>query len=235
MKNCLFGFVRGFVPVACLVLSYTLTAGEKAPADLILFNSRDLTGWDGNPKFWSVRDGVITGETTASNPTSGNTFLIWRQGTVDNFELRLLYRLKGGNSGVQYRSKDMGNWVMGGYQADIEAGTNYTGILYEERGRGILAERGQKVVVAPDGQKKVENFAKAGEIEAAVKHDDWNEYIIRAEGNHIVQKINGKVTVDVTDEQIDKRAASGLIGFQVHAGPPMTVQFKEITLKRLGP
>jgi hypothetical protein len=235
MKNLLSQCVWGFGLALCFGFGNTLTAGENAPADLILFNSRDLTGWDGNPKFWSVRDGAITGETTAANPTSGNTFIIWRQGTVGDFELRLLYRLKGGNSGVQYRSKDIGNWVMGGYQADIEAGTNYTGILYEERGRGILAERGQKVVVAPDGQKKVESFAKAETIEAAIKHDDWNEYVIRAEGNHIIQKINGKVTVDFTDEQVDKRAASGLLGFQVHAGPPMTVQFKDITLKRLGP
>lgn len=210
-------------------------AADKAPPELKLFNGRDLTGWDGNPKFWSVRDGAITGETTTNNPTDGNTFIIWRQGIVDNFELRFLFRLKDGNSGVQYRSKDLGNWVMGGYQADIEAGKNYTGILYEERGRGILAQRGEKVVVAPDGQKKIEAFAKAEDIEAAVKHDDWNEYVIIAQGNHLIHRINGKVSVDFSDEQVEKRAASGLIGFQVHAGPPMTVQFKDITLKRLDP
>src|SRR5919201_593824 len=109
-----------------------------------LFNGKDLAGWDGNPKFWSVKDGAITGQTTAENPLKENTFLIWRNGTVDDFELRLSYRLVGGNSGVQYRSKDLGNWVVAGYQADMEAGKKFTGILYEERGRGILAERGQK-------------------------------------------------------------------------------------------
>jgi hypothetical protein len=234
MKNRLH-LIRSILVLNLLLPAFfALAAEEKSPAELRLFNGRDLTGWDGNPKFWSVRDGLITGETTTNNPTEGNTFLVWRQGTVDNFELRLFFRLKGGNSGVQYRSKDLGKWVMGGYQADIEAGKNYTGILYEERGRGILAQRGEKVVIAPDGQKKVvETLAKAEDVEAAVKHDDWNEYVITATGNHIIQKINGVVTVDVTDEQVEKRAASGLIGLQVHAGPPMTVQFKDITLKRL--
>src|SRR6516165_7480879 len=87
-----------------------------------LFNGKDLSGWDGNPKFWSVKDGAITGQTTDSNKTDGNTFLIWRDGTVDDFELRLSYKIVGGNSGIQYRSKDKGNWVVGGYQGDFEAG-----------------------------------------------------------------------------------------------------------------
>ena len=119
-----------------------------------IFNGKDLSGWEGKPEFWSVRDGAITGETTAENPTKGNTFLIWRDGKVDDFELRLKFRIVNGNSGIQYRSKDLGDFVVGGYQADFEAGKTYSGILYEERGRGILAERGQKVVIQPDGEKK---------------------------------------------------------------------------------
>ena len=102
-------------------------------------------GWDGNLDFWSARDGVITGQTTKENPTKGNTFLIWRQGELDDFELRLSFRIVGGNSGVQYRSKDLGNWVVGGYQADFDAGGRFAGILYDEKGRGILAPRGKKV------------------------------------------------------------------------------------------
>ena len=109
-----------------------------------LFNGKDLSGWDGNPKFWSVKDGTITGQTTAENPAQGNTFLIWRLGTVEDFELHLSYRIVGGNSGIQYRSKDLGNWVVGGYQADFEAGKVFSGILYDEKGRGILAKRGAK-------------------------------------------------------------------------------------------
>src|SRR5262249_49163446 len=99
--------------------SPSCAADDVEPGFKSLFNGKDLSGWDGNPKFWSVQDGVITGQTTAENPTQGNTFLIWRDGTVDDFELRLSYRIVNGNSGIQYRSSDKGNWVVGGYQADF--------------------------------------------------------------------------------------------------------------------
>jgi hypothetical protein len=66
---------------------------DKAPDGAVsLFNGKDLTGWDGNPKFWSVRDGAITGQTTAENPTKSNTFNIWRGGKLGDFELRLRFR-----------------------------------------------------------------------------------------------------------------------------------------------
>ena len=113
----------------------TLTAEEHEAGFVQLFDGKTLTGWDGNPKFWSVVDGAIVGRTTPDNPTKGNTFLIWRQGLLCDFELRLSWKIEGGNSGVQYRSRDYGDWVVGGYQADIDANNRYTGILYEERGR----------------------------------------------------------------------------------------------------
>src|SRR5580765_1217433 len=115
-----------------------MQAADDDPSFKSLFNRKDLSGWDGNPKFWSVKDGAITGQTTDDNKTDGNTFLIWKDGTVDDFELRLSYKIVGGNSGIQYRSKDKGKWVVNGYQADFEAGDTYSGILYEEGGRGIL-------------------------------------------------------------------------------------------------
>ena len=198
-----------------------------------LFNGKDLTGWDGNPKFWSVKDGVVTGQTTPDNPTRGNTFLIWRQGDVDDFELRLSYRIVNGNSGIQYRSHDRGNWVAGGYQGDFEAGNTYSGILYEERGRGILGQRGQKVVIGADGEKRVVgSVGDSDEIQAAIKKEQWNDYRIIARGHHFIHEINGHVTVDVTDEQVGKRVRSGILALQLHAGPPMTVQFKNVRLKR---
>ncbi|HRZ55539.1 MAG TPA: DUF1080 domain-containing protein, partial [Candidatus Paceibacterota bacterium] len=111
-----------------------------------IFNGKDLSGWQGNPELWSVQDGAITGVTKADTKLSHNTFLVWADGVVDDFELRLSYRIVNGNSGIQYRSKtaEPGKFgpVVGGYQADFEAGKTYSGILYEERGRGILAERG---------------------------------------------------------------------------------------------
>ena len=115
-----------------------------------IFNGKDLDGWDGNPGFWSVQDGALTGQTTKEKPTRGNTFIIWRQGELDDFELRLDYKIVGGNSGIQYRSFEnpkWGKWVVGGYQADFEAGTTYSGILYGERFRGILAQRGQSTEI----------------------------------------------------------------------------------------
>ncbi|HTG45459.1 MAG TPA: DUF1080 domain-containing protein, partial [Verrucomicrobiae bacterium] len=199
-----------------------------------IFNGKDLAGWEGNPKFWSVKDGAITGQTTAENPTSHNTFLIWRDGKVDDFDLKLKFKIVGGNSGIQYRSKESPDWVIGGYQADFEAGETYSGILYEERGRGILAQRGQKTVVRDNGKPEVTgSVGDSKEIQAAIKKEDWNEYTISARGYHFIHKINGMTTVDVTDEDKEHRVASGLLAFQVHAGPPMMVQFKDVQIKRL--
>ena len=207
-----------------------------------IFNGKDLSGWDGNPKLWSVQDGAITGQTTAENPAKGNTFLIWTNGTVADFELRCFFKLTPGdskgfaNSGIQYRSKvfDPANWVVGGYQADMEAGPTYTGILYEERIRGIMAARGEKVVWDKDGKKQVVgSLGDAAEIGAAIKKGDWNDYVIIAKGNHVQQFINGHQTIDVTDECEAKRAMSGVLALQLHAGPPMMAQFKNIRIKKL--
>ena len=207
-----------------------------------LFNGKDLTGWEGNPRLWSVKDGAITGQTTAQNPAKGNTFLIWTNGTVADFELRCSFRLVPGdsqgfaNSGIQYRSKvvNPANWVVHGYQADMEAGPTYTGILYEEGLRGVLAERGQKVVLDKDGKKEVVgSVGNASEIEASSKKGDWNDYVVIAQGNHLQQFVNGKQTIDVVDEDAAKRALNGVLALQLHAGSPMMVQFRNIRLKKL--
>ncbi len=210
-------------------------AGTQAPEGFkSLFNGKDLTGWEGNPDFWSVRDGVITGQTTAEKKTKGNTFLIWKAGTLKDFELRIKWKLGAHNSGIQYRSKDRGNFVVSGYQADMDYGNRFTGILYEEKGRGILVKRGTKVVVQANGKKVVEGqTAEDKAIVGAIKKDDWNEYVIVAKGNHVTQTLNGVTTVDLTDNQEDKRALSGILALQLHAGPPMIVQFKDIYLKEL--
>ena len=162
---------------------------------------------------------------------------------VADFELRCSFRLAPvsptdtfANSGIQYRSKvaDPAGWVVGGYQADMENGSTYSGILYEERGRGVLASRGQKVVIGADGKiNVVGSVGNSAEIEAAIKKGGWNDYVIIAKGNHLIQKINGRVTVDVTDEQESKAAKSGILALQLHAGTPMIVQFKDLRLKTL--
>ncbi len=217
-----------------VLCSATSLAGAADDGFQSIFDGKTLNGWDGNPKLWRVEDGAITGQTTAENPTNGNTFLIWRDGEVSDFELRLQFRIVGGNSGIQYRSKEVEKWVIAGYQADIDSGDQYIGILYEERLRGILALRGKKVVIDEDGNKTdVGTTADNQTILDSIKKEGWNEYYIKADGNHLVQAINGHVTVDVTDNDAAKRAMSGLLALQLHAGPPMLVQFKDIQLKRL--
>lgn len=230
-----------FAIAVCLFVSMGLCVSVHADHHeegfYALFDGKTLDGWDGNPKFWSVQDGAITGITTKENPTKGNTFVIWRGGNVDDFELRLKFKITGGNSGVQYRSEDKGNWVAGGYQADFESGDTYSGILYEEKGRGILAQRGQVTKVVSDGEKhKVEVIANIGEssdINKAINKEDWNDYKIIAAGNQMMHIINNRMTVQVIDEDKKHAAASGILALQLHAGPPMKVQFKDIRIKPL--
>jgi hypothetical protein len=234
--------------LAAIFAATALSAAE--PGFKSLFNGKDLAGWAGRPEHWSVKDGAITGATTKENPAKGNNFLIAKQDganlVVRDFELRLSYKImadndKGfGNSGIQYRSKEFPNFVVRGYQADFEYGTTYSGILYEEGGRGILAQRGQKVVIKEDSEKpgktKIEiagSVGKSAEIQAAIKKEEWNDYVIIARGNHLQQFINGHQTVDVTDEQETKAAKEGILALQLHAGDPMTVQFKDIRIKEL--
>ncbi|HEV2209473.1 MAG TPA: DUF1080 domain-containing protein [Verrucomicrobiae bacterium] len=207
-----------------------------------IFNGKDLTGWDGNRELWSVRDGAITGQTTPEHPAKVNTFLVWTNGVVADFELHCSFKIVPNsnsgfaNSGIQYRSKifDRANWVVGGYQADMEAGPNYTGNLYEERMRGTIADRGEKVLWDAEGKKHVlGSIGSAAEIEASIKKGDWNEYVIVARGNHLQQWLNGKPTIDLTDEDTAHRALSGILALQLHVGTPFTVQFKDIRLKKL--
>jgi len=227
---------------ACLVLA-VLGGGisQASAAEMTLFNGKDLSGWRGNLELWSVRDGVITGVTSNNKPLKHNTFLVWTNGVVGDFELRLAYRIEKGNSGIQYRSKEISQGdfgpIVGGYQADFEAGPTFSGILYEERGRGILAQRGQKTVIESDGDKakvRVEgSVGKSSEIQARIKHEDWNDYLIIAKGNHLQHFINGVQTIDVVDEDAAHAAKTGILALQIHVGPPMVVQFKDIKLKPL--
>jgi hypothetical protein len=231
-------------------LALTLLAAASLRAEeRPLFNGKDLIDWEGNPKLWTVEDGCITGRTSNEGETKlkHNTFLVWKGGTVGDFELTFKYRIEKGNSGVQYRSTELpageNGPIISGYQADFEAGAKYSGILYEEKGRGILALRGQKTVIKtvakdPADPKskdfKVETIGEVGnseEIQAAIKSEDWNDYKIVAKGKRVQHFINGKQTIDVTDEDEAHAPKEGLLALQIHAGPAMVVQFKELILK----
>jgi hypothetical protein len=211
-----------------------LTDKEKAEGFRLIFDGKSLDGWDGNPKLWSVKDGAIVGETTRENPAKGNTFLIWKGGTVSDFEIRFQFRLTGkNNSGVQYRSKDHGNWVAGGYQYDINPGPEHMGKLYDEKGkRGRMAMGGEKVtwkekkeVAGPTVDKDV--------LAKAEKREDWNEGAIVGKGNRILHLVNGVTVVDFTDEDEKNRLLTGIVALQIHAGAPMKIEFKTIRVKEL--
>jgi type 1 glutamine amidotransferase len=227
----------GILALAAVPLAAAEENGLKA-----IFDGKTLDGWDGDPRLWHVEDGCITGQTTAENPTKHNTYLIWRGGRPADFEMLFEFKCCNavGNSGLQYRSREepekWGRWIIGGYQADIDAGNKYTGIFYEERGRGILALRGQCVVIGPDHKPKIkETFGDAAELAKVIKANDWNSYRVVAEGNHMRHWINDKLMVDVVDEDPEQRRGEGLLAFQLHAGPPMKVQFRNIRLKELSP
>lgn len=172
------------------------------------------------------------GRTTDENQIEQNTFLIHKSSFSD-FELTFKYKIIGGNSGVQYRAKviDEDLFVVGGYQADMEAGINHSGILYEEKGRGIIAKRGTKVTIDSDGKKIVEQFADSKEIQAKINKEQWNTYRVVAQGNHLQHFINETKTIDVIDNESDKKSNSGIIALQVHQGPNMTVYYKDILLE----
>jgi uncharacterized protein (TIGR03067 family) len=217
-----------------------LKAAEHESGFKSIFNGKDLKGWDGDPALWSVKDKCIVGQTTAEHPIKHNTFLIWTNGEVGDFELRCKFRItaqndKGfANSGIQYRSKvlDPAGWVVGGYQADMEAGSTYTGILYEEKmKRGIMAGRGERVLWDSNCVKRVTGTMGTSEkIQGVIKKNDWNDYLIRAEGNHLQHFINGRQTVDVTDDCEAQRATNGVLALQLHQGQPMKVEFRDLEL-----
>ena len=159
-----------------------------------IFDGKSLEGWDGDPTYWRVEDGAITAR-TATKTLKSNTFIIWRNGELDDFELKLEYRIVGGNSGIQYRSFEVpeaGKWVVGGYQADFEAGDKYSGILYGERYRGVLAFRGQQTVIRSNHKPRVVgSVGDSAELQTHIKKEDWNEYHVTARGYHFQHRING--------------------------------------------
>jgi len=206
-----------------------------------IFDGSSLKDWDGDPAFWRAEGGAIVGQSTPANPVKQNTFVIWRGSEPKDFELKVEFKMSATNSGIQVRSvqlpagPDVGKWVMKGYQADIDFANQYTGQIYEERGRGFLAMRGQAVYVPDSGRPVVIGNLQqsADELKAIIKVNDWNQVHIVARGTTIMQILNGAVTSIVVDDDTKNRQLSGLIGFQMHVGEPMKVEFRNIWLKKL--
>ncbi len=226
------------IAIATAVLG--MIAAPAARADqpeedfVSMFDGESLDGWAGDPQFWHVDDGAIVGQTTPERRTPGNTFLIWEGGEPADFELKFQYRIDTdwANSGVQVRSRRLNDYRVGGYQPDIATEGWITGIMFEERGRGVLARRGQKVVIDADGQRQTERFAEEDALGERIRPRDWNDYHVIAEGNRIVTKINGVKMHEVIDDAPEARS-SGVIAFQLHSGPPMTIRFRDIRVRLL--
>jgi hypothetical protein len=200
-----------------------------------IFDGKTLSGWDGDPQFWRVENQTIVGESTAEKHVKVNTFLIWRNGQPKDFELKLEYRLNSTNSGVQYRSAELpevGKWVLKGYQADIDFANIYTGQLYEERGRGFLAMRGQMTQLQAGKKKIVANLRGGDELKALIKTNEWNQVHIIAHGKVLTHVFNGHLMAQAVDEDA-AAPAMGWLGFQLHTGPPMKLELRNIWLKKL--
>lgn len=198
-----------------------------------LFNGKDLSGWDGDPKLWKVENGLVIGTNPAPEAMANNSFLIWRGGVVKDFELHATIRVLGdNNSGVQYRSrelKDVAPWVITGYQCDIHPAIEHTGMTYEERGRGIFGLNGHNVLLDPDGA--LWQLSEHAPVKADI--GQWNEYVVIAKGNHLSHFINGQPTSELIDHDASKRALEGLLAIQLHRGNPNRVEIKELRLNVL--
>ncbi len=199
-----------------------------------IFNGKDLTGWEGQD-YWTVEDGAITGQSTTQKPARGQSFLFWRGGKPADFELHAKFRFQSpwGNSGINFRSQELPNWDVKGYQADMETGTVCTGTLYECNQRGVMTVRGQKVVIDEKGNRTVTKLADAADLQKHIKPQEWNDYVIIARGPELIFKINGLVMSHVIDHEKGKAAREGVIALQLHPGPPMKVQFKGLEIKTL--
>lgn len=226
----------------CLAIS-TVSAAEDGFKSL--FNGKDLSGWDGDSRLWSVKEGVIHGETTDDVKANGNTFLIWEGGELQDFELRLSFRCNASNnSGIQYRSlritdNTRNKWSVRGYQHEIRNENtlpSVSGFIYDEGGitgkRGRMCLVGEKAIWGKDGKKVLDTLITAEEYKKLFKLGDWNEVVIRCQGNHIQHYTNGKLILDFVDGH-EKARLAGVLALQLHAGKPMWVEFKDIRVKPL--
>jgi hypothetical protein len=198
-----------------------------------LFDGKSLQGWDADAKYWRVENGVVIGESTTA--MEKNTFMSYRTGKLADFEFRAKFKLTGppnANSGIQFRSQDQGNFTVVGYQADIDREGKYVGCLWDEHGRGMLADRGTDTVWNADGSKQETRKAERDALSKAIPMDEWNEYSITAQGSRITLRINGTVTAECTDLSTKDRDLYGVLALQLHSGPPSKIEWKDVRLRR---
>ena len=228
----------GAICIASAQQTYPQPATNDTASFESIFDGKSLAGWEGDTNYWRVENGCLVGEITPDKLLKKNSFIIWRGGITRDFELKAEYRISDkGNSGINYRSvfapDTNAPWAMRGYQADIDGKNQYTGQNYEERGRTFLAMRGQITRVDPDGTRRIiGSVGDKDELAKFIKNGDWNEYHLIARGNVMTHILNGHVMSVVVDDDPKGRAFEGLLGVQVHVGPPMKIEYRNFRLKK---
>ena len=248
--------IRISVIISLMIVNCFHVIGQSAKDKdgfIKIFNGKTLAGWEGDPTYWRVEKGSLVGEITPSTLLKTNSFVIWQGGSPADFEIKLEFKItKSGNSGINYRSSLLSEvpYALKGYQADIDGANRYTGQNYEERARTTLAYIGERVSVdvlanSNDALKDhIKNNAwlvrtvngslgKSDELIKAIQSDDWNTCHIVAKGNRLLHYMNDILISDVTDNDPVNRKSAGLIGVQVHVGPPMKVEYRNIRLKKM--
>jgi len=241
MRTYLFGFINLCLPGIALLLMISgckinNTAQRDRDGFIKIFDGKTLQNWEGDPTYWKVENGNLVGTITPETILKRNTFIIWRGGLTTDFELKVDYRISaGGNSGINYRSEEIPDlpFALKGYQADIDGANNYTGQNYEERGRTFLALRGQKVNLEA-GKKPIVTslIASSDSLKNFIKSNDWNEVHLIVKGSRMQHYINGVLMSEVTDNDAINRKMKGLLGVQVHVGPPMKIEYRNFRLKQ---
>lgn len=243
------------VVVALGVQTTALAQRKKADGFVPIFDGKTLKGWEGDPTYWRVEDGCLLGEITPATLLKTNSFIVWQGGQPGDFELKGEFRItEGGNSGINYRSERVPDvpFALRGYQADIDGKHRYTGQNYEERRRTTLAYRGQKTTIGPytgeatpeairagvknnawTGLTVTGSLGSADSLRALLKTDGWNTFHLIVKGNRLQHYVNGVLMSEVIDDDTVNRRMKGLIGVQVHVGPPMQVRYRNLMLKEL--
>ena len=215
-----------------LLMTVICLGGMTFAEEVNLFNNKDLTGWDGPPGVWTVENGALVAQSTLEKPCKTDTYLVWKGETPSDYELSADFRLSAqGNSGIQIRSENLPQWKTSGYQADMTGDGSLVGFVYHHK-RGLIAGRGQRVLVAPDGTKTIEKIATPEELLKSYKPGDWNTYRIICNGPEITLYVNSVMMCQFTDKDSKVATTNGVIALQMHPGPPMKIEFKNIILKK---
>ncbi len=217
----------------CLVPAAEPVGETTTSEGVSLFNGKDLSGWEGAPGWWTVEDGALTSQSTAEKPCTACNYLVWKGGKPSDFELTCDFKLSAAaNSGVQIRSETRPNWDTYGYQADMTGDGGLVGFVYHHK-RGLIAERGETVTISADGKREARKTGDPAALLKAFKKEEWNRYAIVCRGPEITLSVNGVLMCRITDLDASTAAKSGIIALQMHPGPPMKVQFRNIMLKEL--